>query len=364
MSGAIKQGQCSSSVNQGILKIQGNLTEPILNEIKQNSSPFTISFGAKTIKPFINQNVIFDSRSENTLTYKVNKYILQDIQYCKNIKHTGYWLQSEGAQQTPIAELYLTFIAQDLNGLNGNYSASVILVLPIYLSTSNKGSHDGYLNQIALSSAPVASLQTLFYNSESDKTQKSISYDVCFNFQQNNYINLTFFVFPIGISLTQNVINKFNDIPTRDFKFIGMYDINTITSPTIATSDNFKNIFTYYSEPPQLPGRFNADSCEYYKTTQYKCVPFNKLQDLSGDYVVAKGNSLNTILNSQEAVKTNIPSASGGIDTKAMQIVGFTSLGFVIVGVVLGVTKLVMNWQKEEPAENITVTSSSSSGAK
>jgi hypothetical protein len=42
-----------------------------------------------------------------------------------------------------------------------------------------------------------------------------------------------------------------------------------------------------------------------------------------------------------------------------MQIVGFSSLGIVIVGVVLGVTKLVMNWQKEEPAENNTSSASS-----
>jgi hypothetical protein len=89
-------------------------------------------------------------------------------------------------------------------------------------------------------------------------------------------------------------------------------------------------------------------------------VPFNKLQDLSGDYVVARGNSLDAILNSQQAVKLNVPNASGGIDTKAMQIVGFSSLGIVIVGVVLGVTKLVMNWQKEEPAENNTSSASSS----
>jgi hypothetical protein len=364
MSGAIKEGQCGSSVNQGILKIQGNLTDGILNDIKQNSNPFTISFGAKTIKPFMSQNMIFDSRADNTLIYKVNKYIFQDIQYCKTIKHTGYWLQSDGSQQTPIAELYVTFTAQDLNGLNGNYPASLILVFPIYLSSSNKGSHDGYLNQIALSSAPVASLQTLFYNSESDRTQKSLSYDVCFNFQQTKYINLTFFVFPIGISLTQDVINKFNEVPIRDFKLLGMYDINTVSLPLMATSEDFKNIFTFYQDPPQLTGRFNADSCEYYKTTQYKCVPFDKIRDLSGDYVVTNGNSLNSILNSQQSTKLNVPNASGGIDTKAVQVVGYSSIGVILLGVVLCVTKLVMNWQKEEAPENITPTGSSSTQQK
>ena len=352
MSGAIKEGTCATTSNKGIIKLQGNITDSILSSITNNSSPFTISFGPKTIKPFIMQNLIYDSNSDNTITYKVNKYTLSDIQYCKTVNHTGYWLNRNGTQQNPIAELYITFTAKNINEINGNYPASVVLVFPIYLSTSNIGDHDAYLRQLAVSSAPVASLQTLFYKSETDQTQKSLSYDMCFNFETNRYINLTFFIFPVGISLTQDIITNFNSIPTRGYKLLTMYDIPIGSTPILISSENFTNTITFYEKPPQLPGKFSNDQCEYYKTSQYKCVPFDKLRDLSGDYVVANGNPLNTVISSQQAVKANIPSSN--IDSLAVKVIGGITGSIVVLGAVLGVAKLVMNLQKEETPENNT----------
>ena len=78
------------------------------------------------------------------------------------------------------------------------------------------------------------------------------------------------------------------------------YDTSGTTNKTISvSSDYFRNRLEYFILPPRSSSRqFNTEQCPYYKTSQYKCMPFNQLKDLSNNYVIPGSKTLNTILSS------------------------------------------------------------------
>jgi hypothetical protein len=106
-------------------------------------------------------------------------------------------------------------------------------------------------------------------------------------------------------------------------------------------SDEFVNRFDYFVPPPNLP-QFSSKIAlqgQYYTTSQYKCVPFNPLSDMSGEYIIPGNRDLKTLMAEQKIVQdkqTNpkVEKPKIGI-TEMEQIIGGTIAGVVfIIGVI------------------------------
>jgi hypothetical protein len=211
----------------------------------------------------------------------------------------------------------------------------------------------------------VPTLQSLFYSWGGDTGQSSIAYKTCFETidRNNNPSSKSLYVvvFPTGINLTQagfqQLLIQLNvslspymippairgaDSTLRSYRFNDSGGkVPTITSeqgiiystPLSSCTDEFRNRFEYFTLPPRLPvsvsGKFNTEQCPYYKTTEYKCMPFNQLKDLSGAYVIPGNKTLDTILYEQQQAKLKAGEAdkkSEGLTTVQIEaIVGGTA---------------------------------------
>lgn len=237
------------------------------------------------------------------------------------------------------------------------------------------------------SSAIVPNLETIFYETNNDRSQTSFAYKTCFETVNTNnqlqYKSIYVFVFPNGIHLTQqnfeNLSLRMNNTlkdyelppaikgPEPTLYTYKMNDgnkiINTISTngnlyrTSISTcTDEFKNRFEYFTNPPLLlsstksnsfklgnsPNLLrNLDQCNYYKTTQYKCVPFDQLRDLSGEYVIPGDATMDDIIKKQKQTNQNqnekvIPSVSFEADDMG-QIIGYVIGGIIVL---FGISKL------------------------
>ena len=80
------------------------------------------------------------------------------------------------------------------------------------------------------------------------------------------------------------------------------------STPISSCTDEFKHRFEFFTLPPRSStssfSKVTDEQCPYYKTTQYKCMPFNQLKDLSGNYVIPGNKTLDTVLSEREKSKT------------------------------------------------------------
>ena len=220
----------------------------------------------------------------------------------------------------------------------------------------------------------VANLQTIFYDKENDSTQVSICYRTCFEtFANNSNIptssSIFVAVFPNGIQLNQqdfqNLVlqlggslkpfmcppalrNAQYTLTSYRFDDSGQKIPLSISSdglmyrtPISCGSNDFRERFEYFTLPPKLPNnKFDPNVCPYYKTEQYKCVPFNQLADLSGDYVIPGNVSLHSILQKQneqlasEIKKPHVSASSNQVEEIIVSVagVGAAILAFVAIG--------------------------------
>lgn len=232
------------------------------------------------------------------------------------------------------------------------------------------------------SSAIVPNLETIFYETNNDRSQTSFAYKTCFETVNTNnqlqYKSIYVFVFPNGINLTQqnfeNLRLRMNNT-LRDYEVppaikgpeptlytYKMNDGNKIINTTSTTgnlyktsisicTNEFKDRIEYFTNPPLLavsdkskslqlgnsPNLLRTlDQCNYYKTTQYKCVPFDQLRDLSGEYVIPGDVTMDDIMKKQKQTNENqsqkvIPSVS--LDVGDMEEI----IGYVIAGSLAGI---------------------------
>jgi hypothetical protein len=199
----------------------------------------------------------------------------------------------------------------------------------------------------------VPNLESIFYEWDDDTSQTSIAYKTCFETINNNDTpssrSLYITVFPNGIHLTsagyQQLLIQINgnlqpymippairggETTLRSYKFNDEGNkVPTITSqdgiiystPLSSCTDEFRHRFEYFTLPPRLPVSSSrlgsSEQCNYYKTTQYKCMPFNQLRDLSGAYVIPGNKTLDTILYEQQQQQRAQNIQDGG-DMKSM----------------------------------------------
>lgn len=203
----------------------------------------------------------------------------------------------------------------------------------------------------------VPNLETIFYAFDDDTTQTSLAYKTCFEtIDSNNQPtsrSLYVVVFPNGITLTQAgfqqlLIQLNGNLPTyavppairggdstlRSFKFndegnkvptLISQDGIIYSTPLSSCTDEFRHRFEFFTLPPRLPtttsSKWNTDQCPYYKTSQYKCVPFNQVSDLGnigdGTYVIPGNKTLDTILmeRKQTQAKQNLGDMDAPKDT-------------------------------------------------
>lgn len=375
---------CSQSYLKGFLHIAGNLTlQSITNE--ENITPFTASFAPRKIAPTLIQNTI-DETNQNSILYNAYRYQLVPGGTLFSIPtHNGLVPQSIGG--TSELELIITFSTSQ--AVPVSEPKVIILVVPIF-SSSSEASHAAYVRQfIDHDKYPAASLHTVFFENKTDITQGSISYNTSVQITDNdkrptNCMVMKVFYFPKGIRMTSQDFYLFKNILTQSNKIAvpkytlpssitsGMpvatgYNGQTIT--TISTSfevpvtqltlAELGNKLEYFKKPMSLSGErgFN-DTCPYYKTTQYKCVPFHRISDLSGNYVIKNANTLDDILKEQDAV-------SGVNVESSMSIKNLFIYLAIIVGVVIVLAGLgaVVRWLSSRKPPNASVPATATAAA-
>ena len=98
------------------------------------------------------------------------------------------------------------------------------------------------------------------------------------------------------------------------------------TNSISVTDTNFNTVFQYFELPPNTQTKeFNTEKCPYYQTSQYKCVPFNQLTDLSNNYVVPGNKTLEDILEKEEEEEEPISTD----DVMVYAIVGVVAIVFI-----------------------------------
>jgi hypothetical protein len=275
-------------------------------------------------------------------------------------------------------------ISYNFNGgkctLNNKVSASTTAGDADSSGTINRGAA---ANNTGTRTAITPTLQSLFYNSNVDTSQTSLAYITTFDtVNGNNQITSTrslfVVVFPVGIhmasaayqqlilqmrskdpSITGALRPYFVPLRVRNYESTVKsftYDSSANKIPKTTSNkgeisiiqisncdEQFKNRFEWYTKPPLVVNKstttsFNSEKCPYYKTSQYKCVPFDQLHDLSGNpqdaYVIPGNTSLQNILDKKQP--SNAASiASSEAEKKATEdIITYGAMGVVgIVGI-------------------------------
>ena len=350
---------CPLNATTGFQILQGQITTSILDKITVPTSPGTISFMPRQIPPtLINGNV--EESDGNTINIKGITYTLISTQICQPTHRGGF--QIPGQQKTPELELVLTCFKKPVSA-NSNNPAMVLLIIPIY--SSNQESNGGYINQLLDSDQPAANLQSIFYQTETDLRAKSIQYNLCIdlvnpaNFNTKTSLSTLVLYFPMGCTVTLQtianlkakegltdyrippaILQPYATVMTYSVELDGSKTPSSISSegyvPTTliqASSEQFGNLFEYHEKPPALASKFNESACPYYQTTQYKCVPFDKVKDLSGNYVIPENaQTLSDKLEVQNQIRAN--EVSTGITLSSLGT-GFGILIAIVVGICL-----------------------------
>jgi len=349
----------SCTGNSGFIEITGPLLQTYIDSVSQDRYPLTINIAHRTTPP----NVVGNRIEETTVSTSTcrdlngNTFTLNDVQIC-SVTNKGY------SQNKPVAELIVSFLANSRN-TSTNSTGGVLLCAYIY--DSGNESNAEYINQI-LETPDTTDIVTL----ESIFKSQSFGYKTCFETIDDNKNveskNLYVVVFPDGIHLTSRMYEKLlytigdlesyrvppairgGDYTVRNYKFNDKgKKIITKTShegiiystPISSCSDDFKH-FIYFLKPPDIPKTSSSSSsqkCTYYDTTQYKCIPFNRLTDLSGEIVIPEGTkTLKSILGTKEE-----PESDSGLSTDTIDdillgtgvVIGVCLVGLFVIKVVL-----------------------------
>ena len=361
---------CPIGNHSGLITLTGGIaprdltqTTPSVNELPVE----TLTFPVRSTPPTRSGTFIDEVNPEqNICKVDGNKGELNRIQICKET-HTGY--QLPGNKQKPLAELIFSFYVTKRSAGSGVIHG-ILLCLPIYEAIPSQQNHHEYLTALMNGSVETdarnfPSLSSLFYSSEKDMSQVSLSYKTCVEVTGGNNRfstrSLSVHVFPHGIHIASNVLQPFlannplqrfqlssairnGNATASNYRFNneGIKEITETSSEGFlyTTSMNscheeFKNRFQYFVRPPPIPSiskRINAERT--YTTAQYKCVPFDKIRNVSADGTVLP--TLESVIKTQQTVQQFQ-------DAKRTAHDGFTSeqMEGIIAGTIIGVGAIV-----------------------
>lgn len=373
----------------GFVNLAGTPTISRIESIMVKGSPLTINFAPRTTPPSLVGNLINED-SGNTILYKGTQYSLQSAQIAMP-SHSGYVNQT----QAPILELSLTFWNPQVVG---TYPTVILFIVPIM--AGNEDVRAVYLQQLMnadVATTTIASLQDMF-----GIGMASYGYKTCIDLapqqgQEGTPSNLAVYVlyFLNGIVLTQQEAVTLQALVTPTGGQIPPYQIppsllngmSTVqafqiaddgsTVPTSLSSqgvvgtqqlssstDEFANVFQYFIKPPSV-GSSSGASCPAYYTSQYKCLPFNKFYDISGNLSDPSGG--------QVVLKSILPQNVAN-QIQAGQDVGFFSpsnpnfwdnIMDFFLGIIVLIVAIVIIWAVASalttsvPVPNVAVSSGS-----
>jgi hypothetical protein len=248
----------------------------------------------------------------------------------------------------------------DVNMITGTVDHNVknTSTTPLIVKCSNPSS-DGKQKNKDDKKSGVPNLETIFYGWDGDTTQTSIAYKTCFESIDSNNLptsrSIYVVIFPNGITLTQSGFQQLllqlnsnlpsysippairgGDSTLRSYRFdddgnkvptMISQDGIIYSTPISSCTDEFKHRFEFFTLPPRSSStssfsKVTDEQCPYYKTTQYKCMPFNQLKDLSGNYVIPGNKTLDTVLSEREKSKMTIDDINSPKTLSTEQIEG------------------------------------------
>ena len=336
---------CPLDAQTGFIQLSGPIDQDLLTRIQAVSTPFTASFSPRQNKPLL-QGTIIDDGTNNTILYNSIRYQLASyVQICKP-SHAGYILPGMSAARVPEMELVLTYTNMSAGG---SYPTGILVIVPIYSAESGSSQRGNYLRQFLGDAYPTATLQSIFGTGEQqDPDMKAMSYMTCVDIldgQNRKKTYLRCFYFPRGIELAPREYASFKATVTAggtralsEFRLIPIlrYDTGTgeIAKTQLSTaSAGFKTKFQYFTKPIGVTGPGGENTCPYYPTSKYKCVPFNTLRDLSGNQVIPGGTGLDKVIEEQDEARSSIVPPPIGVSN-------FTKWLGIAVGVAAGLALL------------------------
>lgn len=368
--------QICSVMNKGYL-LPGQSGEPVAELIISYSSNTSVA-SLNDLSGILLCVPIYDSGVPNHNEYLI-RLIDPDMPSCNYTEKGGTEYKEGEYKNIPNSTLLgcVKSCCGDANCVAYTFnsgSCSLKNTIPILTTTPNESITSGTINRngpakntdgTIASTALVPTLESIFYGWDGDTTQTSLAYMTTFDTVDNSnklaLHSLYVVVFPTGIRLAPAMYQQLllqmrstdssigNTLPAyriplaiRNFKntvttykydssgnkiVTGKSDKGVIYATQLSScTDDFRNRFEWFMKPPYRTGKsksqsFNSEKCPYYKTTEYKCVPFNQLHDLSGSsqdaYVIPGNTSLQNILDNQSSTKlnANLESAFNQIST-------------------------------------------------
>jgi hypothetical protein len=363
---------CPINDSSGLITLMGGITTLQLNSITPhvNDHPVEVlTFPERRTPPTRRGTFVEEVNPEkNVCTVKGNKGELIGIQMCQKT-HTGY--QMPGNTRQPLAELILSFYVRTRAAGSAVYHG-ILLCLPIYEAIPSQQHHHEYLTAVMTGSmtadaSTLPSLSSLFYSSERDTSQVSLSYKTCVEVkdgaQQFSTRSLAVFVFPHGIHIASNVLQPFlaqqtlhrfrlpslireGKATASNYRFNeGVKEITDTSSDGVlyttsmnSCNDEFKSKMQYFVRPPPIPSvsPSSVTTKKTLTTSQYKCVPFDKLQHVSAGEIVDTGVPLKRVMDTQENFK-KIQDTSRVTGFSSEQMEGMIAGTIISVGVIAGV---------------------------
>lgn len=349
----------------GITTLQLNSITPGANDLPME----LLTFPERRTPPTRRRTFIEEVNPDKIIcTVKGNKGELVGIQICKKT-HTGYRLP--GNTLEPLAELILSFHVRTPSA--GAVYHGILLCLPIYEAIPSQQHHHEYLTAVMSGSmtadaANLPSLSSLFYSSARDISQVSLSYKTCVEVkdtaqasQRFSTRRLAVFVFPHGIHIASNILQPFlaqqtlqsfrlpslireGKATANSYRFNneGVKEITETSSEGIlytttmnTCNDEFKSKIQYFTRPPPIPSVSSSSTIKPLLTTsQYKCVPFDKLQHMTAGEIV--NTSLKDVINTQEQFqKRQDTSRVTGFSSEQME--GIIAGAIIGAGIIAGV---------------------------
>jgi transcriptional regulator with PAS, ATPase and Fis domain len=214
----------------------------------------------------------------------------------------------------------------------------------------------------------TASLASTTLSSMFTDKQPSFGYRTCFQTKVDNHTtashNIYVFVFPNGIHLSNSdysviasSLSSSYSVPiaiTNGHPIISSYTFNgsriqvngtseqkLYTAQVSTSSDDFQHKFEYFTNSVTIVG--SKRQAKHYTTSQYKCVPFNREENLlfrKGQIYVTPGQnneSLQTVLDNNDIEKTreeyNVAQANAAGDN-ASKVIGGILCALAFGGIV------------------------------
>jgi|UniRef100_A0A6C0BFA5 hypothetical protein len=346
---------CSVMNKRFLLPGQGNLPSA---ELMISFSPKSSSTSIKQVDGIVLCVPIYDSGTPNHNEY-LTQLIDPNMPKCKYTQKEGVSYTAGEYKSIPNSNLMncVKSCCGDPNCISYTFNSgkcSLNNTVSDLQSTSDTSITSGTINRSGDGENTVEykslspTLETIFYNSAVDTSQTSLAYKTTFNtVNASNVITSTrtlyIVVFPNGIrmtsstyqqlllqmrsmnpSITQTLLPYYVPLVIRNYEnTLVSYGFDSygnkipkrtsnkgeISQNTLSScNDEFRNRVQYFTMPPHIISKsksFNTEKCPYYKTNEYKCVPFNQLHDLSGvdqdAYVIPGNSTLQSILDKNKS---------------------------------------------------------------